>query len=271
MDRSRLFSILTIGCIVLAGAAGWLLPHQVGPGKAYGLSFLVIVALLTLSLVCAGYATRNRHFGALIDSRGRLSLSRLQMALWTVVILGGWSAAVLANVASGDENAGDVEIPGELLALMGISTTTLVASSAVKSYNQKERRLFVNLKDDGQGATVDVGKARVADLIQGESAATRDIVDLGKLQALFFSLIVVMVYGWLVWSRLLHPVTLDGQTRIASLPLINQAFVGIIAISHAGYIVKKAVPGEDGGDAKPGSGANIASEHRPAGNTGGAG
>ncbi len=78
-------------------------------------------------------------------------------------------------------------------------------------------------------------------------------MDLGKLQALYFTVIVVMVYGWLVWSQFVDAAT------VTSLPAINEGLVGIILISHSGYIGLKAVPQ----GANPANGAGTAGAAGP--------
>src|SRR5206468_471390 len=84
--------------------------------------------------------------GLLIDSRNKISLSRLQMALWTILILSGLITAALSNVRlsispgnqligqpAAQQNPLNVDVPSELWLMMGISTTSLVASPLLKS------------------------------------------------------------------------------------------------------------------------------------------
>src|SRR5512139_2560539 len=84
--------------------------------------WLVTLALLAISIAIAGDGITGRAAGWLIDNRNMMSLSRLQMMLWTIVILSGYLAAALSNVASGQAEPLSIAIPGELWLAMGIST-----------------------------------------------------------------------------------------------------------------------------------------------------
>jgi hypothetical protein len=168
MSASRAYGILTLLSLIAAPIAGWAVARIFENENANGIAFLVIAALLVLALIFAGMAVKGCYDGVLIDGRGRLSQSRLQMAAWTVLILSAWAAAILTNISEGVDDPGDVAIPGELLALMGIATTTLVGSAGIKTLNANAGRLYMNRTEEG----VDCSQARVSDLIQGESRGT---------------------------------------------------------------------------------------------------
>ena len=74
-----------------------------------------------------------------------MSLSRLQMFLWTVLVLSGLMTAAISNVATNQTDPLTIALPQELLILMGISTTTLVATPLV--LNPKKKEAF----SDGRG------------------------------------------------------------------------------------------------------------------------
>ena len=50
-------------------------------------------------ILARGLATTGTWFGALVDNRNRVSLSRVQMLAWTVVLLGGYVVVGAFNVA----------------------------------------------------------------------------------------------------------------------------------------------------------------------------
>ena len=50
-------------------------------------------------ILAGGLATTGTWFGALVDNRNRVSLSRVQMLAWTVVLLGGYVVVGAFNVA----------------------------------------------------------------------------------------------------------------------------------------------------------------------------
>src|SRR4051794_29573624 len=60
-----------------------------------------MVALAVLALII-GQGITGRWSGVLIDNRNRMTLSRFQILVWTVVIVSGWGAAALWNIANRD-------------------------------------------------------------------------------------------------------------------------------------------------------------------------
>ena len=88
------------------------------------------VVLIALAMV-VGLAVTGRLLGLLIDSRGRYSLTHLQLSLWTIVIL-----SLLAGVFFGrrQHNVDPLgfSIPSVVLALLGISVGSAVTVTAAK-------------------------------------------------------------------------------------------------------------------------------------------
>jgi hypothetical protein len=124
-------------------------------------AFFLILALLLASVVSASLGTTGLWWGLLIDDRNRMSLSRFQAALWTLVGLAAILVAGFFNVrleqaqkvapitassdakvqkAQEDERAKqqlvpggplDFRIPAELWVVMGISATSLVTAPLI--------------------------------------------------------------------------------------------------------------------------------------------
>lgn len=72
--------------LIAIGMLGWLIPSQVGSGRAAfarTLGWLVTLVLLTVFLMVADRGITDRWEGLLIDERNKMTLSRLQMILWT--------------------------------------------------------------------------------------------------------------------------------------------------------------------------------------------
>lgn len=118
-----------------------------------------------------------------------------------------------------------VQIPSEVWLLLGISTTSLVASPLIKG--QKTTSIVTN-----QSAS----EARFSDLFKGEEANNFAILDLGKVQLLYFTLIVIGAYMIAVANMFLNT-----QVAIASLPALDGGVVAMLGVSHAGYLTGKAV------------------------------
>lgn len=225
------FSILAL--IAAIAAIGVLLPRA-GDGVTFGadatmFGWLAIAALMTLVGVVAGHGITGLGRGVLIDDRHRLSLSRLQMLLWTVLVLSGYLAAALANLGRGAAAPLDVAVPSELWIAMGISTASLVASPAALAYKQRKR--------PGQVESMPLQEdSGWADLFRGEEVTDSHHLDLGKVQMLLFTVVVVLAYALALGDLF------GSSGRFESLPALDDAVISLLLISHAGYLAKKAVP-----------------------------
>jgi hypothetical protein len=138
---------------------------------------------------------------------------------------------------------------------MGISTTSLVGSPLIKSTktakkpNAAERTSTFNLmakegvdtKELASKGQIVVNttleKARWSDLFKGEEAGNAAQLDLSKVQMFFFTLILVIAYAAALGSAF------TGTTpKIDSFPALDSGMLALLGISHAGYLVHKAVP-----------------------------
>jgi len=228
--------------------------------------FLVTLALLTAFVMIAGHGTVGLWRGVLVDERNRMSLSRLQLVLWTIVVLSGFLTAALWNIAKGVGSPLSIAVSEQLWMLLGISTTSLVASPLILSTKKQEpppstvtpeaeaakaqeanstmnALAAQGLPPDSvttQGNVV-VWKwpsdARIADLFQGDEIGNAGHLDLGKVQMLFFTVILVFAYTVTLAHWFWKP---DGA--ISSLPTLDPGMTALLAISHGGYLANKAVP-----------------------------
>ena len=58
-------------------------------------NWLLIAALITLFMIALGWNLNGKWYGALIDNRNRVSLSRLQISLWTILALSAFLAVAV--------------------------------------------------------------------------------------------------------------------------------------------------------------------------------
>lgn len=148
--------------VALIIAAGFLLPGWLGalvksPGGGLALTWLAVAILMWVIVAIIGVSLNKGLFGILIDSRNMMSLSRLQIVLWTILVLSAFVTVALARVddsrshPSGyacpeEEDAEEgaqqepecadplgIQLPPLLWALMGISVTSAVASPLLKA------------------------------------------------------------------------------------------------------------------------------------------
>jgi len=239
--------LLTIVVMVLIGL---LIPLQHRLWTWMGT--LILLAVFT---TIAGQGITGLWRGLLIDERNKISLSRLQVIIWTIVVLSGFLTAALSNLAAGQTSPLSIAIPTELWLLMGISTTSLVGSPLIKSTktarkpNETERTSTFNLmaeegldtkKLSSKGQIVintSLEDARWSDLFKGEESGNAAQLDLSKVQMFFFTLILVIAYAAAIGSAFT-----GTEPKIDSFPALDSGMLALLGISHAGYLVNKAVP-----------------------------
>lgn len=224
-----------------------------GGGSSKLAAWLITVAMIVLLCACIGRAISARWDGVLIDSRNRISLSRLQMVGWTLVVLSAVITAGASNLAldRGTE-ALVISIPNELLLAMGISAASLAATPAL-----------LTLKgDDRSGKTRAAGHANPdeaswLDVFRGDEQSDKNVPDLSKIQQFLITLALVGVYAVAIGNMLANgptppvpPVPPLPAGTFWTLPPLNANFVWLLGISHAGYLSYKAAS-KPGNDAPP--------------------
>jgi hypothetical protein len=279
-------ALLTL--ILLIGLAAWgiprwgyelavlhsLPPHRNSPPGLIGsyrlAAWLAVLAFFTLFMVLAGKGMTGRWCGLFVDPRNQISLSRVQTALWTNLVLSAWIAAVFSNYAVlpapslsnsarvTTSTALDVAIPAELWAALGISLVSLVGSPLILSTkrdripdpvqrNQTIDQLGREKVRDAENAVPPDGvlitksrlqDAQFSDLFRGEETGNGAHLDLAKVQMFFFTLALLLSYALAIGAMLLR----SGAMLLTSLPVLSAGFVTLLGISHAGYLTSKAVP-----------------------------
>jgi hypothetical protein len=210
-----------------------------------------IVILLAAFAVIVGRGITGVWRGILIDSRYKMSLGRLQLLAWTLVILSAIVTAVLSNVTLGLESPLEIDVPSPLWVLMGISTASAVGGSAVLASkrpikpNPKEvskvdqdpqREASAPIKPDSIVVqNTSIKDARWADLLKGDETGNATAVDLGKVQMLFFTFIIVVSYSATI-ARLF-----STEGPILGLPPVDEGMNVLLGISHTGYVAGKSV------------------------------
>jgi hypothetical protein len=228
------------------------------------LAWALNLALITGFVTIASHGITGLWRGVLIDEQNKMSLSRFQLAFWTVLLLGSYLTAALYNVRSGCENPLTIAMPEELWALMGISSTSLVASPFI-AYTKSTKevdptkaqaqlqaqeqqiasRLGPAVRSDqplvetrGQlVANVRPEYSQWSDMFKSCVVGAGDILDLAKVQMFFFTLVVGVAY-----AINLGAVFGTKAAFINQFPALHAGMVGLLGISHATYLTKKAIP-----------------------------
>src|SRR5262249_51624542 len=93
--RWHTFGLLgTLAAIVLFG---FLIPLE----RIFLIWLLILGALVLFAMIAGHGITGQFWFGWLIDEQYTMSLSRLQMFLWTVVVLSSFLTAAIVNIKKG--------------------------------------------------------------------------------------------------------------------------------------------------------------------------
>jgi hypothetical protein len=140
---------ITVGIFGYAIRAG-------GPATAWAACMLFTLALLVL----AGREVNGRWSGVLIDARNKYSLARLQIMIWTVMVMTAYLTFALPRIrlmAQGTLTQADalnITFPKELILAMGISAVSFAGSSLIKR-TKTSKTTTIDLK-----STPDATRAR---------------------------------------------------------------------------------------------------------------
>jgi len=255
-SRQRIESLLLLLIIVAAVLIGWLWQAPDSKPSQAVTIWLLNMGLLIAFTVIAGHLITGIWRGVLIGPSNKISLSRLQMLLWTVLILSGFLIAVLINVHRGKPNPLSVTLDAQLWALMGISTASLVGSPLLTNSKKSERpnpraegKTTEELKDQGVDTShvtyegkIQVNKgpedASWMDIFKGEESGNCAYLDLARIQMFFFTLITWSVYAVALGTLFLKSI----KEGVSNFPAVDSSMVALLGISHAAYLANKAVP-----------------------------
>jgi hypothetical protein len=201
----------------------------------YVLWFLFWLVLLSVLTWCRRLLPpRTSHpKNILIDSRGRYSLTHLQVVLWTFVILASLIAALIEHWGQTDK----ITLYPELLGLMGIASGSAVLSTAVKGVkdDSPESRVFREGGTFSPGANREF-KAQFRQIwLQEEGKYADQVIDVTKFQGFLFTLVAVGYYIAAAWTQ-------------KNIPEPSETLVWLLGVSQAGYVggkmPSKAPPGQ---------------------------
>ena len=223
------------------------------------------IVVLFLFVLIAGQGITGRGLGFLIDSRNKMSLSQLQISIWTIVILATYIAVVLSRVVHPDlgyEQAFKVALPKELWMLLGISLTSMVGSPLILS-GKKTTKPDTNERKKTVASLVTMGsrtkpteeddkkasfgtlmvndnpqQAQIADLFRGDETGNAAHLDISKVQMFLFTVILVIVYIFGLEAAFAGLISDEN----AAFPALDSSMITLLGISHAGYLSYKAVP-----------------------------
>jgi hypothetical protein len=220
------------------------------------LGFLLNLAFISLLAISVGYAMSGRPAGIFIDARNKISLSRFQMVLWTILVAAAvWTAFAWNVTATSGHLPADFTIPDQLYLALGISGVTglvgtpfLLSIKRLQSPDQQQfdtqvaQRTPSGANKAGNAGTV-VTKSTPADadwsdIFRGDETGNYFATDIGKLQNFLFTIIVVASYGAALYF--LFAAT-AASAPVGKFPDFSPTLTGFLAISHAAYLGGKAL------------------------------
>jgi hypothetical protein len=183
--------------------------------------------LLVLLLVCVLCKLKGGTWNPLIVARGedgRLSTSKFQFWLWTLVILFVYAALYAERAGRGYFAAID-EIPRNLLLAMGFSVTTAAAAKGITVSYIKTGQI---IKDKADPATGGPGG-----LFQDDKGSP----DLSKIQMMAWTSIAIGIY----LVTLLHLISFTPITEVKQLQLpdIDGALMVLMGLGQGAYLGQK--------------------------------
>jgi hypothetical protein len=215
-------------------------------------SWIIAMIALTLFTLVVGRGVTGVWKGAFVDDRFRMSLSRLQMLTWTIVIVAALGTMAIARAQTDAVTAMDIAVPPTVWALLGISITSLIGSPLIKNAKKDPAagpdpaRAVALLAAMGKGPdevsvegqvvrNTSIDAASFADLFMGEYVETFALLDIAKIQMFFFTVLLVLAYAISVGKML------RGDPGLAALPDVGSGMLPLLGISHAGYLLSKTV------------------------------
>jgi hypothetical protein len=194
------------------------------------ITWLGSAALLTgLAWWLGKRVLRRGPTGILIDGRGRYSLSQFQVVVWSVVVLSLLSGLFVARFITGVPDALGFAIPDELLVVMGISLGGAAIAGAIKGGKDATHPERVAASSEGD-------PPRFAQMLLVEEGTLADqVVDVAKFQNFVLTIMLVVAYVLLVIGQI------NATPSVADvvLPGFGDGFLGLLGVSHAGYLAGK--------------------------------
>ena len=279
LDAGNEFTVTTGDCGKLLRAAG---PQRDGkPGPA-GITLLwqALLAAVGLILLFLGAALGITGTAKvlIVNGENRYSLSRAQALAWTLMILPPFLVLGAFNSALGGEVtaylrdfAGDAPsmytegslpyVETALWAAMGIALASAGLSPLLNAMRPPGMADTGLDTDKAREATLDAdgnvfrnpnevrnvpGEARISDFVTGDTEATKDKPDVARIQLVFITIGILIVYGTGMYSLIaglpaetVLTAMARGERAFPTLPVLGAGMAFALLLSHAAYLSAK--------------------------------
>jgi hypothetical protein len=195
------------------------------------------VVLVGIAWALGRYYTKpGNDLGILVDSRGRMSLTHLQLVVWSLLILSLISGLFFGRWWAGVSDPLAFDIPDQVLGLMGIVTGSAVAATITKTAKDNDPRAAERIPAS-EGA-----HPRLSQIFTLEEGAMADeVIDVTKFQNFAITLVLVAAY----FALAVHAIRSTSPDQLNALPSLPSQFLTLLGISHAGYVAGK-LPNQSG-------------------------
>jgi hypothetical protein len=227
--------------------------------------FIWTMVATCILLLAAGVGSPSGNwFAALISSRNRFSLERTQQLAWTILLLAALAVtsgfnAILIPTTLGLTLDFIPSMPGALWAALGVS---LVASPYLSAMILDAKEQTVEPQAPVQTSIVKswVTPARLdqppeaswLDLVTGETQGTENQLDVSRVQHLIITGLLISIYMALlakltdsVNPQMIATAFMVKQLPFSQLPQVGETFLGLLLLSHGGYLAFKARKSDD--------------------------
>lgn len=226
---SSYLAAIAIGIVIVMFVSGYVI--FASPNVQYKtVSFWILTSVLMIFFLgTIGKAINGRWTGILITELKVMSLSRLQIVIWTVIILSAFLTIATAKIYASPSDTDplkDIIIDWRLWALLGVSSTSLVATPLILDDKKRKNIAFKNNNDS---------EAKFTDIFEGDETGNEKYVDMSKVQMFFFTIISALSYIVLLFRDFL------ANTIPVGLPSLPEGLIAILTISHGAYLTYKIV------------------------------
>jgi len=249
----KLSTALFFALIIIVIAAGKLTENVFSLASMWA----IIAAAMLAFVLALGADLQGTALGIFINERNLMSLSRFQLAAWTILICSAFVAAGLARVFAHVADPLGLALPPEVWQLLGISMTSSVGASLIQKnkankepdpatvdkvadkVGEKTQETGESIQKNLQGisyANANPKDARITDMFEGDELANTSYIDVGKVQMFFFTLVTLVAYAVNIYKFMV-----DNTPATFTFPVLSSGLVALLGISHAAYLGSKSV------------------------------
>ena len=257
IKKVEVASVTRLTSVSIILIAGMLLSGFYAPA---GWDWFLVIILMIGFVFSLGKSITGSFFGIFVSEVNRMSLSRFQLVLWTLIVLSAFLTIALKRVAAGVTDPLAIALPEQLWLLLGISTTALVGTPLILKNKEKKEPAakFIKKAEDRavkseqitsevfkdnvkiygiRAVNEDKKEAKFTDMFTGEELINSHIIDVAKVQMFFFTLLIALSYMILLLKliRTADPAVID------SFPALSDGIVALLGISSGGYLTSKAI------------------------------